>query len=99
MRPRAADRAGADTGAGGRFRPLENITRVEAMDFINNVLERHVDEEGLVEGFTAFTDVPATSPYYYVVAEATNSHDWTRRTEGQLMENWSKLNEDPVWDE
>ena len=83
----------------GTFRPQENITRVETMEIINNVLERHVDQEGLIEGYTTFTDVPVTDPRYYTVAEATNTHDYTRRTEGQLMENWSALREDPVWDE
>ena len=86
-------------GESGKFRPLENITRVEAMDFINNVLDRHVDEKGILAGATTFTDVPVTDPNYYVVEEATNSHDYTRRTDGQLMENWTKLNPDPVWDE
>ena len=86
-------------GSNGKFRPLENITRLEAMDFINNVLDRHVDEKGILDGITTFTDVPVTDPNYYVVEEATNSHDYTRRTEGQLMENWTKLNPDPVWDE
>ena len=69
------------------------------MDFINNVLDRHVDEKGILAGATTFTDVPVTDPNYYVVEEATNSHDYTRRTEGQLMENWTKLNPDPVWEE
>ena len=86
-------------GSNGKFRPLENITRVEAMDFINNVLDRHVDEQGILAGVTTFTDVPVTDPSYYVVEEATNSHDYTRRTEGQLMENWTQLNPDPVWEE
>ena len=94
----AADR-GWITGNGGKFRPLENITRVEVMDFINNVLDRHVDEKGILDGITTFTDVPVTNPSYYVVEEPTNSHDYTRRTEGQLMENWTKLNPEPVWDE
>lgn len=84
---------------GGTFRPLENITRAEAMGFLNNVLERRVDAEGLVEGYTTFTDVPAGDPWYYVVAEATNTHDYTRREEGQPLENWTGLLENPVWDE
>lgn len=86
-------------GSNGKFRPLENITRVEAMDFINNVLERHVDAEGLLEGCTTWSDVKPSDSYYYVVLEATNSHDHERRKEGELMENWTALNEDPVWDE
>lgn len=69
------------------------------MDFINNVLDRHIDQEGILEGAAAFTDVPVTDPNYYVVAEATNSHDHTRRAEGQSMENWTELRDDPVWEE
>lgn len=83
----------------GAFRPQENITRAEAMDFLNNVLERRVDGEGLAEGYTTFTDVPAGDPWYYVVAEAANTHGYTRREEGQPLENWTGLLENPVWDE
>ena len=72
---------------------------METMDFINNVLDRHVDEEGILENAVTFTDVPVTDPNYYVVAEATNSHDHTRRAEGQSMENWTELRDDPVWEE
>lgn len=41
-------------------------------------------------GVTTFTDVPVTDPSCYIVEEATNSHDYTRRTE---------LTADPVWEE
>ena len=59
---------------GGSFRPQENITRVETMEFINNVLDRHVDGEGLLENAVTWSDVPADDPNYYVVEEAANSH-------------------------
>lgn len=84
---------------GGTFRPQENITRVEVMDLLNNVLDRRVDAQGLLENAVSWTDVKADDPYYYVVMEATISHDWERRSEDQIVENWTKLTEDPVWDE
>ena len=81
------------------FRPEQDITRAEAMTLINNVLDREVDAEGLLANAKQWVDnVPGTW-YYYEVLEATNSHDYERRVEGEVLENWTALNPDPVWDE
>lgn len=69
------------------------------MNLINNVLQRHVDEEGLLEDATQWSDNKPGDWHYYVVLEATNSHDYDRREEGELMENWTALTPDPEWDE
>lgn len=84
---------------GGAFRPQEDITRVEVMDMLNNVLDRKVDAQGLADNAVSWTDVKPGDSYYYVVMEATISHDWERRGKDQIVENWTKLTEDPVWDE
>ena len=84
---------------GGNFRPQENISRVEVMDLLNNVLDRRVDEEGLLENVVTWSDVKAGDPYYYVVLEATISHNYERREKDQTTERWTELTEDPVWSE
>ena len=84
---------------GGNFRPQENISRVEVMDLLNNVLDRRVDEEGLLENVVTWSDVKAGDPYYYVVREATISHNYERREKDQTTERWTELTEDPVWSE
>lgn len=84
---------------GGNFRPQENISRVEVMDLLNNILDRRVDEEGLLENVVTWSDVKAGDPYYYVVLEATISHNYERREKDQTTERWTELTEDPVWSE
>lgn len=91
----------ADQGwvtSGRNFRPQENITRVEVMDLLNNVLDRRIDEKGLLPNVPEWSDVKAGDPCYYVVMEATVSHDYERRNKRQIIENWTKLTKDPVWE-
>ena len=83
----------------GTFRPTANITRAAAMKLINNVLERQVDEDGLLEDATQWSDCTTDDWCYYIVMEATNSHDWERRSSKSLVEDWTALTADPVWDE
>ena len=85
--------------ADGTFRPTANITRAAAMKLINNVLERQVDEDGLLENATQWSDCTPDDWCYYIVMEATNSHDWERRNSKSLVEDWTALTADPVWDE
>ena len=75
----------------GTFLPQKAITRAEAMTLINNVLDREVDEEGLLAEAKQWPDNQKDSWYYYEVLEATNSHDYTRRSEGNLVENWTAI--------
>ena len=69
------------------------------MKLINNVLERQVDEDGLLEDATSWNDCTPDDWCYYIVMEATNSHDWERRNSKSLVEDWTALTADPVWDE
>jgi hypothetical protein len=83
----------------GTFRPLNDISRAETMAIINRVLDRKVDEAGLIPGYKQFSD--NTDPqdwYYYHVIEATNSHDYERQIPGEVLEKWTALTEDKTWD-
>lgn len=75
----------------GTFKPGQSITRGEAITLINNLLGRAVDASGLTEGVREWSDNEKGAWYYYNVLEATNSHEYTRRTEGEVMENWTGL--------
>jgi hypothetical protein len=82
----------------GTFRPTENITRAETMAIINRVLDRKVDETGLIPGYKSFSDnTDKTAWYYYDVIEATNSHDYERQIPGEVLENWTALTEGKTW--
>ena len=95
----AADRGWIGGYNDGTFRPGTYITRAAAMNLINNVLDRHVDEEGLLEDAAQWTDNNPDDWHYFVVLEATNSHNFERRNAEELIEDWTELTEDPVWDE
>jgi hypothetical protein len=95
----AANVGWIDGYSDGTFRPNNNITRGAAMKLINNVLGRQVDELGLLPNATQWTDNNVGDTFYYVILEATNSHDYERRVADETMENWTALNEDLVWDE
>ena len=95
----AADVGWVNGYADGTFRPTANITRAAAMKLINNVLERQVDEDGLLKNATQWNDCTPDDWCYYIVMEATNSHDWERRSKKSLVEDWTALTADPVWDE
>lgn len=87
----------------GTFRPENNITRAEAMTFVNRVLERGVDEEGICEDTIQWSDnLDTTAWYYYAVQEATNSHEYARtdreiEDQSFCYEEWTKLKENRNW--
>ena len=88
----------------GTFRPTNNITRAEVMTLVNRVLERGVDEEGLMEDAIQWADNKPGDWYYYDVQEATNSHEYVRTDkpiDGQdiSFEEWIKLKENRNWAE
>ena len=88
----------------GTFRPTNNITRAEVMTLVNRVLERGVDEEGLMEDAIQWADNKPGDWYYYDVQEATNSHEYVRTDkpiDGQdfCYEEWIKLKENRNWAE
>lgn len=82
----------------GSFKPQNNITRAEAITLINNVLNRHVDSEGLHEDAKKWSDMKESDWFYHAVMEATNSHDYNRETDSH-PENWTAINENRTWEE
>ena len=81
----------------GTFRPNRNITRAEAMALINRVLNRAPEKPSdLLNNMNKWTDNMDTTKWYYLdVQEATNSHDYTRKTNNYEM--WKKMLTDPDW--
>jgi hypothetical protein len=69
------------------------------MTLINRVLERRVNEAGLIDGYKVFPDNKSTDWFYYQVIEATNNHDYAERKSMSDMETWTKIKEDKTWTE
>ena len=81
----------------GTFRPENYITRAEAMTMINRVLKRlPEDEDDLLDGMNVWPDNKPDAWYYLEVQEATNSHDFTRKSDA-VHEHWTKMTTDPNW--
>lgn len=93
---RAAASNWIDGYSDGTFKPEKFITRAEVMKIINNMLNRHVAEEGLVENAKRWDDNDPNAWYYYEVIEATNPHNYDR-AEGEIYESWTEIVENKVW--
>ena len=76
----------------GTFKPDKYITRAETMTILNRMLARKVDATGIHADAKIWSDNSASGWYYYEVEEATNSHDYTRKSDG-LTENWDSIRE------
>lgn len=85
-------------GENGAFRPDDNITRAEVVTIVNRVLGRLPEsEEDLLEGMKTWPDNSDADAWFYLaVQEATNSHDYTLKSDG-VHESWTKLTEAPDW--
>lgn len=81
----------------GTFKPDRNITRAEAMALINRMLNRAPETlNDLLPGMNRWADNMDTTEWYYLdVQEATNSHDYERKSNG--CETWTKLTKVPDW--
>lgn len=77
------------------FRPNQYITRAEVMKIVNHMLDRAVNEEGLVEDAKRWIDNPQDAWYYYEVIEATNFHAYDR-AEGDEFEVWAAILENEI---
>ena len=81
----------------GTFRPNNLITRAEAMTMINRMLQRlPEDEDDLLGDMNIWPDNQPGDWYYLAVQEATNSHDFNRKSDG-VHEHWTELTADPDW--
>lgn len=80
----------------GSFKPDAYITRAEAMTLVNNVLSRHVNAEGLHANTRLWIDMTGSEWFYYIVLEATNSHDFVRQEDG-YNETWTEILPNKTW--
>lgn len=94
---RAAARGWVKGDASGKFRPEDSITWAETMAVINGVLGRQVQvADDLLPGMRTWPDnLDTTAWYYLAVQEATNSHDYDRKSDN-IHERWTKLTETPT---
>ena len=83
------------------FRPDQYITRAEAMTLVNRVLNRLPEKsDDLLDDMIKWPDNADASVWYYLaVQEATNSHDYSDKSDADKYEKWTKLRENRDWTE
>ncbi len=81
----------------GTFRPDRDITRAEAMTLVNRVLHRNPESPAdLLSDMVIWNDNRDEDAWYYLaVQEATNSHDYHRKSNSH--ENWDTIEAVPNW--
>ena len=81
----------------GTFKPDQIIIRAEAITLINRVLQRVPEnEDDLLDHMVTWPDNMDIDKWYYLaIQEATNSHDYVRKSSG--YEYWTELNQAPDW--
>jgi hypothetical protein len=70
----------------GTFRPDQHITRAEVMTLVNRVLEREVDQDGMLDDMIKWIDNEPSEWYYEAVQKATNSHEYSREEDVGIEE-------------
>ena len=74
----------------GTFKPDQLISRSEAVTMINRILQRNVDESGIMnEIVTNWPDVQKSHWAYYDIMEASCSHTYKRRSTQATVEDWT----------
>ncbi len=73
----------------GSFKPDQYITRAEFVTLVNNVLERRVRKENILETARMFPDLVEGKWYYEAMQEAINSHLYTRTED--TFELWEEV--------
>ena len=80
----------------GTFRPDTYITRAQAMNMINRVLNRILEENSdLPAGMNTWPDCNPGDWFSLAVQEATNSHAFKHKTGN--YETWTGMNKKPDW--
>ena len=77
----------------GSFKPDRKITRSEVVNITNKMLDRYADKDFVRahrHEMIEFTDLTEADWAYFPIMEATNGHDYTRKTIQE--ENWIRLN-------
>ena len=77
----------------GTFRPGAHITRCEAAVILNKIFERNFDNMSLLkcknpQMIKYFVDLEASFWGYNDMVEATNDHDFVRRSLNRVPEDW-----------
>ena len=77
----------------GTFRPDAHITRCEAAVILNKIFERNFDNMSLLkcknpQMIKYFIDLDASFWGYNELVEATNTHEYIRRTKNRVEEDW-----------
>ena len=89
----AADMGLVEGDGTGRFEPMRDITRAEAVTIVNRTLGRKPHEEHLLPWaeMNVWPDNGNAQAWYYAdIQEATNSHDYTWTAEaGESVEQWT----------
>ena len=93
---RAAERGWISGYEDGTFKPDQSITRAEAMTLVNNVLNRHVQPEYMLDNMVTWSDNTEDQWYYSAIQEATNSHTYERLEDG-INERWLEITENRDW--
>ena len=74
----------------GSFKPNAPISRAEVATILNYLLDRRVDQQGLLQEIVIhWPDLELTHWAYYDMMEACVSHTYERRVEGEVLENWT----------
>lgn len=69
------------------------------MTMINRMLQRlPEDEDDLLPNMYVWPDNQPGEWYYLAVQEATNSHNFDRKSDG-VHEHWTEMTADPNWKE
>ena len=81
------------------FRPDQYITRAEAVTLVNRVLNRLPEKsEDLLDDMIKWPDNADASVWYYLaVQEATNSHDYSDKSDADKYEKWTKIRDARDW--
>ncbi|MFD1175444.1 MucBP domain-containing protein [Paenibacillus puldeungensis] len=79
----------------GTFKPNQYITRAEAAAFINSVLNRKVDKDGIHKNAKMWPDNVYGSWYYYDMLEATNHHEYSKQESG--IEVWKEVKSNRIY--
>ncbi|MDY0236038.1 MAG: S-layer homology domain-containing protein, partial [Gudongella sp.] len=73
----------------GSFKPDQEITRAEFVTLVNNVLERRVHKENILENARMFPDLAESKWYYEAMQESINSHLYIRLED--TFEQWEEI--------
>jgi len=79
----AAAKGWIDSEPGSSFRPEENITRAEVVNFVNRMLERGIEMENIPAGIPQYTDITTAHWAYCDIIEASIAHEYEINAAGK----------------